>query len=268
MEALGGVLWWQADVVSMKPAYAEALAIWRELGDRPEIANALYNYSFAFAVSPDPSKGQAQSEPDPEGVAARTEAYAIFREIGDVRGQANVVWGMGNAAYFQTTGDQGEARFREALELFRSVGDVTMEAWSLHMLGSALLRQGRAGEAGEVIRHAVRHFYEASDAAGMALVLDDLHSHAVSAGDLPRAARLYGAARRLTAATGAELAGFVDDQFEHQLRPHIAGLLPAGDYERLAAEGAAMSLDEAVAYALDIPVDELRASTHGPDPAG
>ena len=268
MEALGGVLWWQADVVSMKPAYAEALAIWRELGDRAEIANALYNYSFAFAVSPDPTKASTQTEPDPEGVAAQTEAYAIFREIGDVRGQANVVWGMGNAVYFQTTGDQGEARFREALELFRSVGDVTMEAWSLHMLGSALLRQGQAGEAGEVIRHALRHFYEASDAAGLALVLDDLHSHAVSAGDLPRAARLYGAARRLTAATGAELAGFVDDQFEHQLRPHIAGLLPAGDYERLAAEGAAMSLDEAVAYALDIPVDELRASTHGPDPAG
>jgi len=268
MEALGGVLWWQADVVTMKPAYAEALALWRQLGDRAEIANALYNYSFAFAVGPDPAKGPEQTDPDPEGLAAQREAYAIYREIGDVRGQANVVWGMGNAEYFRFSGDHGEARFREALELFRSVGDITMEAWSLHMLGSALLRQARPRDAGDILRHALRHFHDASDAAGIALVFDDLHSQAVSEGDLEKGARIYGAARRLTAATGAELAGYVDVQFEHQLRPHISGRLPSAEYERLTAEGAALSLDDAVAYALGIPADELRQSAHGVEPAG
>ncbi|MBI3746183.1 MAG: hypothetical protein HY264_06595 [Chloroflexi bacterium] len=268
MEALGGVLWWQADVVSMKPAYAEALALWRQLGDRAEIANALYNYSFSFAVGPDPTKSPEDWDPDQEGLAAQAEAYSIYREIGDVRGQANVVWGMGNAEYFKVSGDHGEARFREALDLFRSVGDVTMEAWSLHMLGSALLRQDRPGEAGDILRHALRHFHDASDAAGIALVFDDLHSAAVSEGDLEKGARIYGAARRLTAATGAELAGYVDVQFEHRLRPHIRGRLPPAEFERLAAEGAAMSLDDAVAYALGMSPDELQRSTHGPDTAG
>jgi tetratricopeptide (TPR) repeat protein len=268
MEALGGVLWWQADIASMKVAYREALDIWRGIGDRAEIANALYNYSFSFSVAEDPLADPEGADPDGEGRAAQAEAYAIYREIGDLKGQANVVWGMGNAEYFAMTGDHGEPRFREALDLFRAVHDITMEAWSLHMLGSALLRQGRSDEAGEILRHALRHFYDASDAAGMALVFDDLHSHAVSEGTLERAARIYGVARRLTAATGAELAGYVDTQFEHQLRPHINGRLAPEALEKLMGEGAAMTLDDAVAYALGITPDELRESVHGPDPAG
>ena len=268
MEAVGGVLWWQADLPPMKAAYAEALEIWRRIGDRAEIANALYNYSFSFAVAADPSEDPSTADPTGEGIAAQEEAYAIYREIGDLRGQANVLWGMGNAVYFGVTGDHGEARFRVALDLFRQVGDVTMEAWSLHMLGSALLRQGRYDEAGGHLRHALRHFYAASDAAGMALAFDDLHAHAVSEGDLERGARLYGAARRLTAATGAELAGYVDAQFEHQKRPHISGRLPAEDLERLMAEGAALTLDEAVAYALGVAPAELQTAVHGPDSAG
>ena len=47
MEALGGVYWWQADLARMKGAYAEALDLRRALGDKGEIANALYNISFA-----------------------------------------------------------------------------------------------------------------------------------------------------------------------------------------------------------------------------
>jgi predicted ATPase/class 3 adenylate cyclase len=268
MEALGGVLWWQADIVPMKDAYGEALEIWRGIGDKAEIANALYNYSFSFAYAPDPAVDPRTADPEGLGLAAQEEAYAIYREIGDLKGQANVVWGMGNADYFAMAGDHGEARFRLALDLFRNVRDVTMEAWSLHMLGSALLRQGRSAEASGHLRHALRHFYAASDAAGMALAFDDLHAQAVSDGDLERAARLYGAARRLTAATGAELAGYVDVQFEHQMRPHISGRLPAEDLDRLMAEGAAMTLDDAVAYALGVTPAELQTSVHDPDAAG
>jgi predicted ATPase/class 3 adenylate cyclase len=264
VEALGGVLWWQADILAMKVAYREAVDLWRSIGDRAEIANALYNYSFSFAVSPDPHADPRDSDPEGEGLRAQEEALALFREIGDVRGQANVLWGIGNRHYFLLTGDVGEAEFLEALELFRQVGDVTMEAWSLHMLGSALLRQSdRADESRDYLRHALRHFHEASDASGIALLLDDLASQAVTDGDLPRAARLRGAARRLTAVTGAELAGFINEQYEYIARPQIVKLLSPEELERYGAEGAAMSLDEAVAYALDVPVGEIGGHTHG-----
>ena len=266
MEALGGVLWWQADIVAMSLAYREAVDLWRSIGDKAEIANALYNFSFSFAVRPNPREDPRLADPDGIGLAALEQALELYRELGDRRGQANVLWGLGNREYFHLeSGDSGEPRFHEALELFRAEGDVTMEAWSLHMLGSALLHQERPEEARPLLRHALRHFHEASDAAGISLVLDDLHSQAVSDGDLPRAARLHGAARQLAATTGTALAGFVDTQFEYRFRAHISGRLPDEELARYEAEGAALSLDEAVAYALDVPVDELAAHAHDHD---
>ncbi len=265
MEALGGVLWWQADLVGMKAAYHEALDLWREQGDKAEVANALYNYSFSFAVSPDPKGDPRSADPDGEGHRAQEEALALYKEIGDLRGQANVLWGMGNRAYFRQDDDAGQSYFRAALELFRQVGDVTMEAWSLHMLGSALLRRASPDESRPILRHALRHFYDASDAAGIALVLDDLASQAVVDDDLPRAARVRGAARRLTAATGAELAGYVDEQFEFYARPQVSDKLSPDELARYGAEGAAMNLDEAVAYALDVTPEELATRSHEPD---
>ena len=157
---------------------------------------------------------------------------------------------------------RGYFGFREALDLFRVVGDVTMEAWSLHMLGTALLRQGRADEARTTLHHALRHFHDASDAAGINLLFDDLSSLAVVDGDLPRAARLRGAARRLTATTGVELAHFINEQYEFAARPQVVRQLSPEELERYGAEGAAMPLDAAVAYALDIPLEELGVHVH------
>jgi len=260
MEALGGVLWWQADISAMKAAYAEAVEIWRELGDRREVANALYNYSFAFAINPSARDDPSAADPDGEGARAQAEALSLYEELGDLRGQANVLWGMGNREYFRRVTDAGEAKIRRALDLFRQVGDTTMTAWAQHMLGSALLRHARGGEARPILRDALRHFHDASDAAGIAMVLDDLASQAVVDDDLPRAARIRGAARRLTAATGATLAGFVDDVFEHGVRPHVAAMLAPEDLARFQAEGAAMTLDEIVAYAMDL--DRVDLGSH------
>jgi len=263
MEALGGVLWWAADLVAMKAAYREAVDVWRAIGDRAEIANALYNYSFGFTVNPDPRESPGLADPDREGIRALNEALALYRELEDLRGQANVLWGIGNREYFQREGDGGEARFREALGLFRRVGDVTMEAWSLHMLGSTLLRGNRPDESRPLLRDALGRFHAASDAAGIALVLDDLASQAVVDGEIPRAARIRGAARRLTVATGAQLAGLVDEQIEARARPHVSGHLSPEDLARYQAEGAAMTLDQAVAFALDASVEDLGSDTHG-----
>jgi predicted ATPase/class 3 adenylate cyclase len=263
MEALGGVLWWQADLRAMKVAYREALDIWRSLGDKAEIANALYNYAFAFAVSPDPGADPGQADPEGEGQRTLEEALALYEELGDLHGQANVLWGMGNRDYFLKATDAGEARMRRALELFEQVGDPTMAAWARHMLGGALLRTDRPDEARPLLREALRHFHGASDASGMVLGLDDLGSQAVADGDVPRAVRLRGAARRLTAATGATLAGFVDAVFQNTARPHVEGRLSEEDLARYQAEGAAMTLDEAVAYALDVPVEEIGTHEHG-----
>jgi tetratricopeptide (TPR) repeat protein len=253
MEAVGGVMWWQADLAAMKPAYAEALELWRQIGDKAEIANALYNYAFAFSVGPDPTQDPTRADPDGEGFRAMEEALALYREVGNRRGEANVLWGMGNAGYFLNQGDAGASYFRQALEIFHAEGDVTMEAWSLHMLGSALLRQGRADESRPLLRDALGRFRDAGDASGIAMVLDDLGSQAVADGDLPRAARLRGAARRLSSETGTMLAMYVDDQFETFFRPGVKGKLDDAERLRYEQQGESLALDDVVVHALGGP---------------
>ena len=233
----------------MAGRYREALAIWKTLGDDRELANAYYNASFAFALSPeDPS---AENYPDLEGLAYLEQARDLFRKVGDARGEANALWGIGNYHYFRLHEGNGVDQFRTTLEMFHAAGDVTMEAWSLHMLGTALLRNGAVDEARGYIERAIRLFHAAGDASGLTLTLDDLSAVAVAAGDLPRAARLRGAARNLTIETGAQLAGYVEDQFESGVRPGVRAVMSSDDLARYGAEGAAWTLDDAVAYALE-----------------
>ncbi len=251
MEALGGTCWWQGELEPMTACYREALELWLEIGDDAEIANAYYNASFEFAVPAETDRT------DPDSVTERTgreyieRARDIYRRIGDRRGEANALWALGNSLYFRARPGNGEDEFRQALAIFREVGDRTMEAWSLHMLGTSLLRNGAVAEAREQVEHAIRHFYAAGDASGLTLTLDDLSAVAVAEGDLPRAARLRGAARNLTTETGAELAGFVEDRFETGVRPGIRSHMSEAELASYGAEGAAMTLDEAIAYALE-----------------
>jgi predicted ATPase len=252
MEALGGVGWWTGDRDTLLRAYSEALEIWRELGDQKEIANALYNHSFSYAVNV-----TANPEEERKGREEVEEALRIYREIGDERGEANVLWGIGNYEYFRGGAAAGVPSFEQALEIFRRVGDRTMEAWTLHMTGSSHVRVGDTDLGERQIEDALRLFHASGDVAGITLAIDDLSSVAVARGDLPRAARLWGAARALSSAGGILLADLVDEQYEIYARPHPRNAMDAEEFERYQREGRLMSVDETVAYALDMPVSDV-----------
>jgi predicted ATPase/class 3 adenylate cyclase len=258
MEALGGVCWWQADIPAMGAAYAEALEIWQTIGDKREIANALYNDSFRYAVSDSPGV----RDPERLGFKQMNRARDLAVEAGDERGEANALWGIGNWMYFHEADDRGVGHFNDAIAIFRRLGDRTMEAWTHHMIGVALVRPGEVEEARANIQASMRLFHTFGDVAGITLSLDDFASIAIATGDLPRAARLWGAARALSAAGGVGLADFVDTQFESIGRPNARHAIDPGELERAAEEGRALTLDESVAYALETDIDSLAPHDH------
>ncbi|MFL5685236.1 MAG: adenylate/guanylate cyclase domain-containing protein [Chloroflexota bacterium] len=259
-EAFGGVAYWQSDAPTARRLYDEALQVWRAAGDKREIANALFNRSYADmidimegTVAP-PGPGE---EPPTPGL---DEALAIYQELGDTGGEGNIVWALGSVHYFTANGSEAESWYRRALELHRSAGNRTMEAWSLHMLGLSIIGQRRFSEGLEVIRHALRHFYEAGDVAGVTLVLDDMAIATLGLGEIDRAGRLWGAARHLQERTGTALADYVQQMQDLFGVPTPKDQLAPERLDVLAAEGAAMSFDEVVAYALDVPASELPTS--------
>jgi predicted ATPase len=251
LEALGGVCWWQGDVIAMKPNYAEVVELRRAAGDPHDLADALYNYSFAFSIRPPEGNAPPVIDPTGEGWAALQEALSLYRELDDLAGQANVLWGMGNFHYFSGQPQAAAAEFEEALELHRRTGNRTMEGWSLHMLGTARLQLGELDTASASLAEAMGLFHASGDAAGITLVLDDFASIAAARGDAVRSFRLWGAARSLTTTTGTGLASVVADAYSRYRLPTPLGMVEHVEAERLAAEGAAMTLDEVVAYALE-----------------
>jgi predicted ATPase/class 3 adenylate cyclase len=247
-EARGGVAYWQADQATAEACYAEALDLWRGIGDRREIANALYNRAYADAAWI--MGGGLEGNPE----TARemlNEALQIYRELGDVAGEGNILWALGSFQFFANDMVGAEATYREALALHRAGHNRTMEAWSLHMLALALVSQKRSADAKQAAREALAHFKDAGDVAGITLVLDDLSGVALFDDDLPRAGRMWGAARHLQEITGVDLASFTETGFGSLGYATASQVLPPDDLERYAAEGAAMSLDEAVAYAFE-----------------
>ena len=248
-EGFGGVAYWQADHPVADRWYEEALRLWRRLGDKREIANALYNDAYADIL---PFMGMADLPLDVSiGRRKLEEALALYREIGDKAGEGNVLWGLGSYHYFSRQGPEAERWYLESLALHRESGQRTMEAWSLHMLALVTIARDDVIPSFEYARHALRHFRDGGDVAGITLVLDDLASIAVGMGDPRRAARIYGGARHLQRTTGTDLANYVEQTYKQFDAPSPRTALSPEEFERYGAEGAAMSLDELVSYALE-----------------
>ena len=260
-EAFGGIAYWQSDPPAATRRYDEALAIWRSLGDKGEIANALFNRSYADSIV----VMSGGTLPDNLGSARAMleEALGLYQEVGDTAGEGNALWGLGSFSFFRGDAADAETWFRRSLERHRASGHRTMEAWSLHMLALAAIGQRRFDEAKPHASHAMRHFYDAGDVSGLTLVLDDLGLVAVADGDEVRAGRLWGAARHLQQTTGTGLADYIEHNqalFGLTTAPDI---MTPEDLATRSADGAAMGLDEIVAYALEStgtpiegPVDE------------
>jgi tetratricopeptide (TPR) repeat protein len=249
-ETLGGVAYWQSDRPAAAMWYDEALVIWRRSGDRAQIANALYNRAYADMI--EIMGGNATAATFATVGKMMEEALDIYRQLGDMGGQGNLLWGLGSFHYFTADAATAETWYRRSLDLHRAAGDRTMEAWSLHMLTLSAAGQRHWDEARETGRDALRHFYEAGDVAGVTLVVDDLAIIALADGDRVRSARLWGAARHLQQTTGTALADDVRPTRELFGVPSPQDVMTDDELAANAAEGAAMGLDELVAYALEI----------------
>lgn len=247
-EAFGGIAYWQSDQPTAAHWYQAALDTWRAIGDKREIANALFNRSYSDLI--EIMNGRMDPDVLAGGQAMLEEALGLYRELGDAAGEGNILWGLGSFHYFTGDAAAAEPWYTASLELHRASGQRTMEAWSMHMLSLSAIGQKKFDDGLANGRHALRHFFEAGDVSGVTLTLDDLSIVALATGDPVRAGRLWGAARHLQLTTGTMLADYVDQNFDRFGIARPRDLIEPAELERLAAEGAAMGLDEIVAYAL------------------
>ena len=238
LEAAGGLAYWQADMEVAQHFYDESLELTRQVGDKQALANAIYNDAFPMTVA---------RRTIPRAKELLTEALALFRELGDNGRVARALWGLGNASYFQQDYAAAKPALEEAQALSRKLDDRFNLAWSTHTLGLVAVNTDEIAAAKKHFLEALQLFLEAQDVSGMTLQLDNLSVIARREGDPVRATRLAAAAVAQQAATGTGLGGLLSFQ---EGRTGREGLSEA-DAARAWAEGQTLSLDQAVAYAID-----------------
>ena len=237
LSAAGGLAYWQHDRPATHALYAEAVAVYEQLGEKHRLADALYDLAFPLV----------QTDRQDEALELAQRSAALYAELADDDGVARTLWLQGLVALHRRETDRAEDLFTRAMRQFRETGDVFYLGWALRMLGLTRLWQGRPGDAPEPLRESLRLFAPAGDTSAIVLLLIDFATLAVLEDDLPRALRLTGAMRALRTASGTDLA---DYEINHV--PALAQALAAAGpaLQPLIDEGAAMDADAAVRYAL------------------
>jgi predicted ATPase/class 3 adenylate cyclase len=236
LEAAGGIAYWQADLVTARTWYEEAVELARASGDDARIANAMYNMTFTFTFE---QSDQVQAR------ELAQEAVEIYRRLGDEAGIGRALWGLANAHYFFADFADGLQFAHESLEIFRRIGDRFMIGWSLYIIAVNNLTIDPA-QTRKALEEALPLFTEIEDKSGYALIFDAFAALLWTEGDVGRAVRLAGYASATEASTGTGLA---------KMNREFAGFYPAtltSDPELATAfaEGQRMTVEQATEIAV------------------
>jgi predicted ATPase/DNA-binding CsgD family transcriptional regulator len=256
----GSIATFQDDYQAAKALIEEGLALNRELGDEEGIASSLANLCGVAML------GQRDDIP---ALAALEEAKALRPEIRNRRTLGNLLILEGRVALAQGDLERAVELGAESLEMYRASRDaygivmcllhiafVTM-ARSDYESTAALLREGL--QLSRELEHKVFIQYCVTGLAGVA----------ASKGFLVRAARLWGAAERVSEISGGIIVREGKSTIDYE-RVLNAARSQLGEAEWTAAwaEGRAMSPERAIEYALEQEATPEPAATPQTHPAG
>lgn len=225
------------------PLADEALTTWRTLGDRHGIAMALLR------------RGQiAEGLGDARhSLALLAESRAIFRELG---AEAGPEWPMVLliADVTQRTGDDERAEhlYEEALSEARARGDVHATAHGLRNWARVRREMGDVKRAFAMLRESAVLLLPFRDVRCSYICLEDFAASLCPHDQPLDVTRLFGAAEAIREIIGIPLSGALA-RFHDQGVTTVMQLLTPEAFAGAWAEGRAMTLEQAVLYALERP---------------
>jgi non-specific serine/threonine protein kinase len=240
LNAAGWLSFAQGDYEQGKVWNDQALALYRELGDRTNSAWALVFRSAHSLGFPDEYK---------EGIALVEEGLKLFRELDDKPGMTQALNNLGELIRMDGDYERAGRAYEECLAISHKIGDRQREAIMLGNLGYVAQHQGDYERAETLTRQFLTLWREFGSRYFIAAGLAGLAGPVSARGDPERAARLLGASEVLFETIGVDLQ--CADQFEaDRYEAAVREQLDKATFEARWAEGRAMSLEKAVAYAL------------------
>jgi predicted ATPase/class 3 adenylate cyclase len=240
VQAVGLGVLMQGAAVEARSKAEEALKMLREGSYGGwDLANALMRYAVILTGQDELTLGRATME----------EALALFRQIGDRWGTSQALNTMGDMARMRGDYDQANTLYTESLHLYRKLGVKRDVPASLHNLGLVALATGDTLKAKGFFKESLTLHQELGNKHGTAQCLVGLAGVAAAMQQPVRAARLLGVSTGLREVLGdtrrpAERATY--DRYAAEARTQ----LDEENWRAALDEGQAMSLEEAVEYAL------------------
>ncbi|MBI3661211.1 tetratricopeptide repeat protein [Candidatus Acetothermia bacterium] len=236
---LGNVAYMQGNYAEARSLYEESLAIKRELGDQRGIAISLGNLGNVAREQEDYVSARSFHE----------ESLIIKRELEDKRGIAFSLNNLGEVARAQ--GDYVSARsfHEESLIIKRELRDKQGITFSLNNLGYVVYAQGDYVAARAFYQESLSIQRELVDKQRIAESLQGLAGVDCAEGQCERATQLLAAAKSLRDAIDAVLEPAEQIEYDRIMATLRAGLGEEA-FARVWAKGAAMTLQQAIEYAL------------------
>lgn len=230
----------QGDLARAKALCVDGLSLARRLGDKPGTAQLLI-WTGIIAI--------AEGRPA-EAAAPVEEALAVCRTIEDRWWAVEAVAILGTLAIMRGDYETAEACYTESLTLSRQTGNTNNMTYALRGLGTVALRRGDAAAA-------LVHFSECLDLCRrvrtpgvIAECLEGLARTAALRKEPERAAVLFAAADASFERLRSQLPVWSDQAEHERCLSGVRAALSRGAFAAAETRGRAMTLDEAVAYAL------------------
>jgi predicted ATPase/DNA-binding SARP family transcriptional activator/class 3 adenylate cyclase len=246
LRAAGHLALFTGDYAAAGPLLAESVALARAAGQRWEVAFSLFCWALLAIGQGDDERATVHAQ----------ESRTLAEDVGDPWLRSRPVVALGLVALHQGDGVSARAFFEEALAMAQSVGDRWHIARLTANLGAVALQGGECEQARALYQEALVRCQEVADKRAVVGCLFGLAAVAAQA-QLPTqwaaAARLFGAAEALREAMGAHFAPF---DAPPGCDRNVAAIRAQLSDEAIAAawtEGRAMSLEQAVSYALGNP---------------
>lgn len=241
LSALAALMYWLGDMSGSDELYAQALAIYRQLGDESGATETIEAMAWVAVGRGDFEVAMPRAQ----------EALERYRSAGDRAGFARVDFWIRSAAFFMGLGGTGE----EALAVTRAARESAREqgnAWDMMQSQGELADiYRRMGDIPRAIQefHVTTESYYDLGYLGMMPWLKLLARLEVDRGNAERAAILATVAQRAVEDLGGELPEEMT-QVGNPLED-ARGALSEEAFERAVAKGRAMGFEEAVAYTLE-----------------
>jgi predicted ATPase/DNA-binding SARP family transcriptional activator len=236
-----------AHVVETQGDYPRALELYREemaiavtLASPWWRAKALHCHALALS----------RTGHDIEAAAMLEESAALSREAGDTWLFAHGLTGMGMIAASRREYERAKALLAEGLDLAIALRDESRVSVTKFKIGEIALREAAYDRAKGLMGDGLRTFRKQFDRATSAQALERLAEVAVGQEQPERAARLLGAAAILR-----EVIGFPPRPAERPaleaVTTAVRSMLGEVAFDAAVTQGRAMSIDQAVEYALE-----------------